>query len=294
MISASRPFPTRAFARLAPLLVAVVALSGCGAIVSRATDSAAERLSQAILNQNDPETVRDAAPAYLILLDSVVQGSPDSASALSSASTLYAAYGITFVDDPERAKRLTERSRDYAERAVCAQRDTYCAWGEADYDGFVAALEETRPRDAAVLYAYAVGWLAYLRAHADDWGALAELPKVEAVLARLALLDADYEAGNVQLYLGILNTLRPPALGGRPEVGREHFERAIALTGGADLSVKLEYARGYARMMYDRDLHDRLLTEVVEADPEIDGLTLLNVLAQREARDLLASADDYF
>jgi hypothetical protein len=32
----------------------------------------------------------------------------------------------------------------------------------------------------------------------------------------------------------------------------------------------------------------------VDADPNVPGYTLLNVLAQRDAADLLASADDYF
>ena len=286
--------PALALARLILVFLCVPLVGGCGAIIARATDNAADRLSQAILNQDDPETVRDAAPAYLVLMDSVVQGSPNSPRALSSASTLYAAYGITFVDDPERAKRLTRRARQYGERAVCAHRGAYCDWSDYDYDQFIAALEDTVPRDAEVLYAYAVSWLAYLRAHADDWNALAELPRVEAVLNRLEGLDSDYEPGNIQLYLGVLNTLRPPGLGGRPEVGRAHFERAIELTGGKDLSVKLEYARGYARLMYDRELHDRLLNEVVAADPDVSGLTLLNVLAQREALELLASADEYF
>jgi hypothetical protein len=53
-------------------------------------------------------------------------------------------------------------------------------------------------------------------------------------------------------------------------------------------------AESYARMMFDRELHDRLLEEVLAADPEAPGLTLANVLAQRDARALLASADDYF
>ena len=41
-------------------------------------------------------------------------------------------------------------------------------------------------------------------------------------------------------------------------------------------------------------LHDRLLEEVVAADPEEPGLTLSNTLAQDEARVLLADADTYF
>jgi hypothetical protein len=41
-------------------------------------------------------------------------------------------------------------------------------------------------------------------------------------------------------------------------------------------------------------LHDRLLTEVLEADPVQAGMTLFNTLAQREARVLLASGSEYF
>ena len=44
----------------------------------------------------------------------------------------------------------------------------------------------------------------------------------------------------------------------------------------------------------DRVLYDRLLHEVVEADPEAPGLTLSNTLAQEQARRLLAEADEYF
>ena len=38
--------------------------------------------------------------------------------------------------------------------------------------------------------------------------------------------------------------------------------------------MKVEYARGYARTLYERELHDRLLTEVMEADPVAPRLTL--------------------
>jgi hypothetical protein len=66
------------------------------------------------------------------------------------------------------------------------------------------------------------------------------------------------------------------------------------LTDGKDLSIKVEYARGYARLVYDRELHDRLLNEVLVSDVKQPGFTLANSLAWQQAEELLASADEYF
>ena len=46
--------------------------------------------------------------------------------------------------------------------------------------------------------------------------------------------------------------------------------------------------------MLDQELHDRLLNEVLSADPVADGMTLTNRVAQERAKDLLASSKDYF
>ena len=56
----------------------------------------------------------------------------------------------------------------------------------------------------------------------------------------------------------------------------------------------VDFARYYARTLYDRELHDQVLTEVLAADPVQPGYTLFNTLAQDEAQALLDSADDYF
>ena len=94
-----------------------------------------------------------------------------------------------------------------------------------------------------------MGWLAYLRTHGDDWQALAELPRIEMVLKRLLIIGQPTDAGAVNAYLGILATLRPPALGGQPEQGRAYFEKAVQLTGGRDLGVLVDFARSYARSL---------------------------------------------
>jgi hypothetical protein len=58
--------------------------------------------------------------------------------------------------------------------------------------------------------------------------------------------------------------------------------------------VKTLYARYYARMVFNQELHDRLLREVIDAPAATPGLTLINTLAQEEARSLLAESSEYF
>ena len=285
--------------RLRPLiamLAAVVFLSlfsGCASIISSATSGLASNLSDAIVDQDDPELVREATPAYLLLLDSFAKDS-DNATTLGAASQLYAAYGSLFVTDPERAGKLTARARDYGRRALCAADAHACNVDEQGFEAYQQTISAVPDSAAEALYSYCVGTLAYIQAHSSDWVALADLPKAEAALNRLREIAPEERLGDVYKYLGILNTLRPPALGGKPGVGREHFERALQANGDRDLSIRIEYARGYARLVYDRELHDRLLNEVLAADVKQPGYTLFNVMAQQQAKALLESADDYF
>lgn len=276
------------------LMIALLPLGGCASLVSSAATGLADNLSVAILNQDDPATVRDGAPSYMLLLDSFIEGSPDDPALLAAGANLYASYGAVFADDEVRASKLTTRARSYGLRALCVSYEPSCDWHSLPYDAFVATLPGIPERDADLVYAYGVATLAYLRAHSADWDSLAFLPQVEALFNRYLEMTGEEAEGAVHTYMGILLTLRPPALGGKPEEAREHFERAIAMTGGRDLSAKVEFARGYAKLLYDRELHDRLLEEVLDADPYADRLTLSNVIAQQDAEALLAEAEDYF
>ena len=276
------------------LLMLAGALSGCASLVSGAASDFAEDLSAAVLNQDDPQTAKAAIPSYMVLVDSLIEGNPDEPKLLAAAANLYASYGAVFAEEPARAARLTARARRYGLRAMCLRYEDACDWRSDNYEEFAQSLAGVDTRDAEFLYTYGVATLAYLRAHSDEWDTLAELPQVEALFGRYLEIAGDEASPSTHTYMGILLTLRPPALGGKPEEARKHFEKAIAMTDGRDLSAKVEYARGYAKLLYERELHDRLLGEVLEADPYADGLTLSNVLAQEDARVLLAEADAYF
>ncbi len=278
------------------LLIGVAAwfLSGCAIVVSSAASGLADSISDSVINQDDPETAKAALPTFMVLLDGMVRDNPDDPDLLSSGAMLYASYGAIFADDPVRAARLTARARRYALGAICVEYRPSCAWPDATYDEFVASLDGIGRKQGEYLYTYGFASLAFLRAHSSDWNSLAELPQMEALFNHYLNINGDEVNGAVYTYMGILLTLRPPALGGEPERAREYFEKAIALSDGKDLGAKVEFARGYAKLLYERELHDRLLHEVLEADPYQEGYTLSNVLAKEQAVVLLAEADDYF
>jgi hypothetical protein len=236
--------------------------------------------------------VRSGAPAYLLLLDSLIAEEPDNASLLLAGANLYGSYATGLVTDVPRQKILTADALDYGRRGLCLRQKALCEALERPYKELGPVVEQTGANDLDVLYGYAATRLGWIQARADDWKAVAELPKVELLLQRVLALDPGYERGRAQLYLGALNALRPAALGGKPEEAKRHFEAAIRYSDGRDLIAKVEYARRYARLVYDRELHDRLLQEVLAADPREPRRTLSNVLAQRLARDLLQ--DRYF
>ena len=280
---------------LLPLLVAALLATGCAALVGRATSRLADNLGSAVLNADDPASVRDGLPAYLLLLDGLLEGDPDNAGTLLAAARLNGAYAGNFTgDDALRARRLSGKALAYARRATCLQEATLCASLDGNPDDFAKALGTVDDTRVGLLYGLGAAWAGQIQAHRDDWGAVADLPKVEALLQRVVTIDPTHDGGVALVYLGVLNSLRPEAVGGRPEQGRAYFQQAIDASQGRNLYAKTLMAEFYARLVFDRELHDRLLGEVLAADPKAPGYTLMNTLAQQRANQLLASGKDYF
>ena len=284
----------RRAARGAAALAALLVFGGCSAVVSSSTGRMADSVAGALADHNDPETVRQAAPAYLVLLDGMIADDPDNAELLAAGAELYSTYAGAFVDDPERAARLARTGRDYGWRGLCRQHRPICDTWSAPFGEFEAAVRTLEAQDVPAAFACAGAWATWISANRGDWSAVADKARVDALIRRVVELDPSHRDGRPYLFLGVLETLLPAALGGRPEEGRRHFERAIELSGGRDLMAKVLLAGDYARLTFDRELHDRLCREVIEASPEAPGLTLSNALAQERARRLLATSGEYF
>jgi hypothetical protein len=274
------------------VLLAIFGLSGCASLVSGITSKLADDLAYTILNSDDVDTVREGVPAYLLLIDSFLRSSPEDESLLLAASSLNGAFSIFAVDD--RAKLLTSKSLDYALRATCVSDKRLCGFRSLRYQEFQLVVDSLSLKDVPVVYATAAAWAGWIQAHSDEFNAIAELAKVKYLMERMIVLDEGWENGGPHLYMGALETIFPALMGGHPEKGREHFEKAMKFSGDEYLMTKVIYAEQYARLVFDKELHDRLLNEVVAADPVVEGMTLTNKIAQERARELLADSDDYF
>ncbi|MGH8494203.1 MAG: TRAP transporter TatT component family protein [Moraxellaceae bacterium] len=289
MLHLSRPL-----LRLLSLCLLGALLGGCGGLFEETGRRFASNLSSAISDNDDPEIVKAGSASYLLLLDALVRQEPESPAFRQAAAALNSAYAGAFVKEPARAAALSDKALNYAFEAMCLSQDKLCKLREmpvADLQQQLLALEK---EDVALIYTTGAAWAGWIQAHSEDFNAVADLPRVEALMQRVVALDESWQGGAAHLYLGVIATAIPPALGGRPETGKMHFEKAIKLSADHNLMAKVYYAKNYARGVYDRELHDRLLNEVLAADAHAPGWTLSNLLAKQEATDLLKSADEYF
>ncbi len=277
--------------RTSIIILLLAAISGCTSMVA---NRLADNLGNAILSQDDPETVRQGVPAYLLMLDSLVLQNPDDAATLKASAALHSAYAGMFAQTPAQAQRLANKAKQQSRMALCQRQPAVCKHDGGTLADFQSSLTNVDADDIAYLYTYGTAWATWIQANKGNWNALADLPKVEAVMLRIVAIDERYEWGRAHLYLGVINSQLPPTLGGQPEKGRAHFEQAIAISQGQDLIAKVELARNYARLAFDKELHDQLLNEVLATTTTINTLTLSNTLAKEAAHELLATSAEYF
>jgi tetratricopeptide (TPR) repeat protein len=284
---------------IAPVRAAAVAtlallLAGCGALIDRATSSFAADLEQAVLNYDTPVVVERGLPTFLLILEARREADPDSADLLIDLASLTGTYASLFVDDDDSGRRLARRALGYARDAACIEQTPLCGVADGDFEAFEQAVTELQPDDVEIAYALGTAWVTWIASASSDYAALADLPRAELLLQRVAELDRDHDDGAVWLYLAVLNSQRPPAAGGRPDLAVEYYERAREISDGRNLMINVFMAEEYARLVFDRALYVELLEEVLAADPEQPGYVLANRIATARAREMLARTDEIF
>ncbi len=279
---------------LAALVVVVAVFSqGCASLV---IPPMVGPVVKNLNRQADLELVCDGAPSYLLLLDSLLVSDPDNARLLMHGTQAYTAYASLMPEcgRPERAAVLGERARAYGLRLLGTHK-TLAGAAQIPLAQFNETLQSVGPGEVDKLFWGGYGWATWIGFSKGAPAAVVDLPKVEQLMLRVLALDETFYHGGAHLFLGIYYGSRPVMLGGKPEVSRVHFERALALSDRRFLPTLVAYAEYYARQTLDRELYVRLLEEALAFDLALaPDLTLPNVLAQRRAQKMLAQVDDLF
>lgn len=295
--------------RMTAWLAILLLTQGC-ALKTLAMKAVADSLSQGgdtFASDNDPELVRDAVPFALKTYESLLASLPKHRGLLLATCSGFTQYSFAFVQadadvleatDFERSLELRERSiklylrgRDYCLRALELARPGITQMLASDATG---ALQVFTRDHVPLLYWTGASWGAAVSLALDRPALVGDMPIVRALFDRALALDESYDAGALHEVLISLEAV-PEAMGGSTTRARQHFERAVELSGGRSAGAYVTLANAVALPAQDRDEFVRLLEQALAIDPDRHPSTrLANLIAQRRARHLLSRVDDLF
>jgi len=278
--------------------LAVVALAaGCSLrpLAVRSTADLLDRGAGALYNEPDPAFARAAFPAQLKFLEEILYNSPQNKKLLILASQGFAGYSFLFLEDSDsaRASAFYKRGRDYALRALSLQKK-FSGLRKEELGLLSLDLKKASLDDVPALFWAAFNWAGSINLEKDSPAALAQLPKVAAIMRRVKELNPSFYFAGPELFFGSYYS-RSPVLGGNPSKAKKYFKEARRLTRGKYLMGFVLEARYYAVAVQDKKLFEKLLKKVVEAKTgALPDSRLMDEVAKEKAFHLLEEKNDLF
>jgi len=287
------------------LTIICIFLSGCSLFIDPFTNN----LNKVITESNDPQTIMQALPAYIILLDGLIESNPENIDNLMASVKLMNAYSsllgsqLDISDDlPEyeikriknQQKILNRKSLNRAEKTICLEKKILCKLTKVNFNDLKNKIKNLNDEEMILLYYLATAWVSWIQVNTDDWNAMAQIAQVKFIMRKIIEYNESIDNGNAHVYLGVLNSIIPLGLGGKPEIGQQHFKSAIRISKNKNLMAKALYAEYYSRLVFDEELHKKLISEILATEKSNKNQGLINTLAIQKAKALQHSAPDYF
>lgn len=286
----------KAVKTLSVFLVATTLLS-CSAMIRNATES----LVGGVMQQNDMRLIEDGAPAYLLIIESLIYNNPENKDFLMAGIQTFSSYS-SFIKDDKRKKIFQEKVKKWG-NMLLATYPTYLKYEqtadddkEAKNNAYTKFVSSIKKKDIPYVF---WGFLGNISDSVSDGlsdpSLFLILPRVIELAQRIYELDDTFMDGMPHLIFGIYNCVYPEAYGGSFEKGKEELDKAIKISGGKNLLYKVLYAEFYFKPLYDREGYEKLMNEVVNFDLEIhpEG-RIINSRAQEQAKSCLEHIDEVF
>ncbi|OQX61594.1 MAG: hypothetical protein B5M56_08615 [Desulfococcus sp. 4484_241] len=277
--------------RVLPLFVLVVAImtaSGCTHMMRTGitiAHPALENMETSLFREGNLELAREGLPGTIMLLNGMLETSPDDMLLLTMAVKAYVGLGMMIEDEsPNRATALYARGTEFGIRALKHNRCFRKALENGErISEAVRCIKSEKYLPALVWTLASMG--ANVLLNVDDPMIAIDLGNVRAMASQAVSIDSDYFYGFANLFVGVANSMLPPAFGGDREKAKKAFDAISKMNDGKFLLSKVYYARFYvtdsneARQIWQSvaDAPDRLI-------PEIE---LINQIAKAKARHYL-------
>lgn len=278
-----------------------------------AVETQADVMAQAfpaIEEQTDFEFAREGIPANLVQIDGLLKVQPDNEQLLLLATQGFTSYAYGFLEDDmqraelagdleasdryrARAREMYLKARDYGFTLLRLMESDFPKELPRDPDQLKKLVSElySDPEAAPALFWTGNAWGSAINISRDDPVLVADLAFTTVLVERSVELDERYYHAAGHVFLGVANSALGESMGGDPEKGREHLEKALTLTGRKATLVQVNYAQAYAVQKNDKALFTKLLKEALDAPIPEGDLALPNTIAKRRGERLLAQAD---
>ncbi len=286
---------------LAAAMAAIALLSSCAVL------GAASKLQTALSSEEDPEIAAAALPTFMMASEALLLADPTNQGKAVTTASLYVMYANAFVQGP--ASNLSEdrfEEKQVAfDRAGALYRRAFGLLSAAldrRSPGIVEAavagkadLSRFKKADVPLLYWSAVSVLAGFGLNPLDFKSAHYLGAAPLFLARAAQLDPGWNSGAVYgIYVSYYAGM-PSYLGGDMAKAEKAYETALSYSKGGSASLFVSYASSICVPKEDLAGFKAALAKAVAIDPNaVPEGRLETVIAQKNARRMLAEADKYF
>jgi len=295
---------------LALAAIAAIAMAPACSIKKLAAKKLGDALSEGssvYASDDDPELVRDALPFALKTMESLLEVTPKHDGLLEATCAGFTQYAWAFIETDAEATESDDwlAAQEIRERALkmYLRAKRYCLRGlELKHEGISERLL-VRPEDSAaeigieeigLLYWTGASWGAAVSLGIDRPDIVADVDVVRALLRRALELDESYGEGTIHQAMISIEAL-PEAMGGSLVKAREHFERAVELSGGNQAGTYVSFASSVSVKEQNHEEFESMLRIALEIDPDAaPSFRLANLISQRRAAILLSRAEELF
>jgi len=286
-------------------------LMGCDItkITANGTSKLFVRAAPGLEQHWDYELAGAALPGNIVQMEGLLRVVPENEILVTNAIKLYTAYAYGWVEDEveqlqmennyaeaeeqlTRARYMYMRARDLSKHLIALEHEGFDEAYDGGLEEFEKWLDEEfdtdEPEDAPGLFFAGYSWASYINASKSDMAAVADLPFAVALVERSVEIDPSFFNGSGTVLLAVVATSAP---GADLEEAGPMWERAMEVTEGKNLLVKVNMARTYAVKRQDREMYIRLLTDVLEAGDINPEARLQNMIAKRRAERYLQQVD---